>query len=94
MNIEVPRKTAYYKKKQAEAILTSLGETFFLLKDSFWDFILIRDKNIILIKSVSSKENLTSIVPDDDSPKFDREIWRFSPSKKMPDVEKFPKVIS
>lgn len=91
MKIEVPRKTAYYKKKQAETILTALGETFFLLKDSEWDFILIRDKNIQLIKSISSKEKLDEKSLLADYPKFDREIWRFSPSKKMPDVSKLDK---
>lgn len=89
MKIEVPRKTAYYKKKQAEAILTAMKETFFLLKDSFWDFIVIRDGNIRLIKAVSSKENLNEIVLDDEGLRFDREIWRFSPSKKMPEIQIF-----
>lgn len=87
MKIEVPRKTAYYKKKQAEAILTAMKETFFLIKDSYWDFIVFRDGNIRLIKAVSSKENLNESVPDNEGERFDREIWRFSPSKKMPEIQ-------
>jgi hypothetical protein len=92
MTIEVPRKTAYYKRKQAEHIFISLQFCFFALKsEEFWDFIVLAPNAIKLVKVVSTNE--TNVVPPagKEYETHDREIWRFSPFKKMPDIEKIPK---
>lgn len=93
MKIEVPRKTAYYKKKQAENILNRLGFTYFFLRDDFWDFLVVSEGNIKLVKVVSSKADVDAEMPKEgrDYRNFDREVWRFSPFKQMPDISKFAK---
>lgn len=93
MKIEVPRKTAYYKKIQAGKILSSMGETFFVLKDCFFDFLAVRNGSVVLIKSISSDEKISEAEIKKQYKSFDREIWRFFPIKKIPVVSKFPKEI-
>lgn len=87
MTIEVPRKTAYYKRKQAEHIFQSLKFTAFALKsEEFWDFVVLIPNNIKLVKVVSANEANTVPPEGKDYTNLDREIWRFSPFKKMPDI--------
>jgi hypothetical protein len=91
MKIEaVPRKTAYYKKKQGENILQSLGLIYFRLSDCFWDFIVLSEGNVKLVKVISSNELIGGTIPLENH-QFDREIWRFAPNKKMPEVQKIEK---
>lgn len=92
MNIETPRKTAYYKKKQTEVILTAMGEEYFVINDNFWNFLAFKkDGNFRLIKSISANQDIESETADDNYKAFDKEIWRYQRGRKMPDISRFPK---
>lgn len=91
--IEVPRKTAYYKRKQAEHIFQSLQIAFFALKsEEFWDFIVLIPNEIKLVKVVTATDENVTPPAGREYENLNREIWRFSQFKKMPDIEKLAKV--
>lgn len=86
-------KDNYYKKKQTEHILSSLGFVYFkLASGQFWDFVVLSGGIPKLIKVLGSKEKVADMDSEkmiDKSPaNVEREIWKFQEFKKMPDIKK------